>query len=137
VIGLGNSTLDDLVVQLAEREGRSVRPDAEPEKGYYYRSDHFEFAKVGVPALYLGSGMDYVGKDPSYGEIKRGEYLVNDYHKPSDEVKPDWELTGAVDDTQLLFRVGWLVSQMPTWPEWKAGAEFKATRDAMLGGVGK
>jgi len=137
VIGLGNSTLDDLVLQLATTEGRSVRPDAEPEKGYYYRSDHFEFAKVGVPALYTGSGMDYIGKDPSYGEIKRGEYLVNDYHKPSDEVKPDWDLAGAVDDTKLLFRVGWLVSQMPTWPEWKSGTEFKATRDAMMAGAGR
>jgi Zn-dependent M28 family amino/carboxypeptidase len=137
VIGLGNSTLDDIVTQLAQREGRTVRPDAEPEKGYYYRSDHFEFAKVGVPALYLGSGMEYVGRDANYGEIKRGEYLVNDYHKPTDEVKPDWDLTGAVDDTQLLFRVGWIVSQTPIWPEWKPGTEFKAKRDAMLGGGAK
>ncbi len=137
VIGLGNSTLDDIVLSLAQRESRTVRPDAEPEKGYYYRSDHFEFAKVGVPALYTGSGMEYIGKDANYGEIKRGEYLVNDYHKPSDEVKPDWDLTGAVDDTKLLFRVGWMVSQMPQWPEWKPGTEFKATRDAMMAGAAR
>jgi Zn-dependent M28 family amino/carboxypeptidase len=137
VIGLGNSTLDDIVLQLATTEQRTVRPDAEPEKGYYYRSDHFEFAKVGVPALYTGSGMNYIGKDASYGEIKRGEYLVNDYHKPSDQVKPDWDLAGAVDDTKLLFRVGWMVSQMPQWPEWKAGTEFKAKRDAMMGAAAR
>ena len=137
VIGLGNSTLDDIVLQLATKEGRTVRADAEPEKGYYYRSDHFEFAKEGVPALYTGSGMAYIGKDANYGEIKRGEYLVNDYHKVTDEVKPDWDLTGAVDDAKLLFRVGYIVSQTPKFQEWKAGTEFKAKRDAMMGGTAK
>jgi Zn-dependent M28 family amino/carboxypeptidase len=137
VIGLGNSTLDDIVLQLATKEGRTVRADAEPEKGYYYRSDHFEFAKEGVPALYTGSGMAYIGKDANYGEIKRGEYLVNDYHKVTDEVKPDWDLAGAVDDAKLLFRVGYIVSQTPTFQEWKAGTEFKAKRDAMMGGTAK
>ena len=137
VIGLGNSTLDDIVLELATKEGRTVRADAEPEKGYYYRSDHFEFAKEGVPALYTGSGMAYIGKDANYGEIKRGEYLVNDYHKVTDEVKPDWDLTGAVDDAKLLFRVGYIVSQTPKFQEWKAGTEFKAKRDAMMGGTAK
>jgi Zn-dependent M28 family amino/carboxypeptidase len=137
VIGLGNSTLDDIVLQLATKEGRTVRADAEPEKGYYYRSDHFEFAKEGVPALYTGSGMAYIGKDANYGEIKRGEYLVNDYHKVTDEVKPDWDLAGAVDDAKLLFRVGYIVSQTPKFQEWKAGTEFKAKRDAMMGGTAK
>ncbi len=137
VVGLGNSTLDDVVLQLATREGRTVRPDAEPEKGYYYRSDHFEFAKVGVPALYTGSGMEYIGRDANYGEIKRGEYLVNDYHKPSDEVKPDWDLSGAVDDAKLLFRVGFIVAQTDALPQWKPGTEFKATRDAMMAGAGQ
>jgi Zn-dependent M28 family amino/carboxypeptidase len=132
VIGLGNSTLDDELAAVAQATGRKIIPDAEPEKGFFYRSDHFEFAKEGVPALYTDSGIEFVGKPADYGTKKRDEYTNNDYHKPTDEVKPDWDLTGGVADTQLLFQVGYRVAQGSRWPEWKPGTEFKAKRDSML-----
>ena len=133
IVGLGNSTLDDLVVAAAKKQNRTVRGDLSPEKGFYYRSDHFEFAKVGVPALYLDKiEGDYPGKPGDFGKRKHDEYSERDYHKPSDEIKADWDFTGAVDDTRLLFEVGDAVANAAKWPEWKAGTEFKARRDAML-----
>ena len=132
VIGLGNSTLDDVLTNALKSENRTVRPDAEPEKGFYYRSDHFEFAKQGVPALDIDAGIDYIGKPTDYGMKKRDEYTANDYHKPSDEVKPDWDLSGAVDDTRILFKVGYQVAASDSVPQWKAGTEFKAKRDSMM-----
>jgi Zn-dependent M28 family amino/carboxypeptidase len=132
VIGLGNSTLDDVLAGAAETQGRRLVPDAEPEKGFYYRSDHFEFAKQGVPALYTDDGTAYIGKPPGYGQEKRNYYTANDYHKVTDEVKPDWDLSGAAEDAQLLFAVGYRVANAGKLPEWKPGNEFKAKRDAMM-----
>ncbi len=125
VIGLGNSTLDDVLREAAASVNRTITPDPEPDKGYFYRSDHFEFAKQGVPALYMDSGVEYIGKPPGYAQEKRDEYVNNDYHKPSDEIKPDWDLGGAVDDARLLVDVGFRVAQSATWPDWKPGVEFK------------
>ncbi len=133
VIGLGNSTLDDLLDSVVIAGGRTIVADPESEKGFFYRSDHFEFAKEGVPALYADAGVNYVGKPEGWGLQKRNEYTTNDYHKPSDEIKPDWDLSGAVEDARMLFEVGYRVAQASTWPEWKAGTEFKAKREAMLG----
>jgi len=132
VIGYGNSTLDDVLRDLATPLGRTLAPDAEPEKGFFYRSDHFEFAKQGVPALYVEAGIDFIGKPAGYGRQKRDEYTSNDYHKPSDEMKPDWDLSGAVEDLRLLYAVGNHIANDPVWPAWKPGTEFKAIRDAML-----
>jgi Zn-dependent M28 family amino/carboxypeptidase len=136
-VGLGNTTLDDLLTESAKAQGRVVGPDAEPEKGMFYRSDHFEFAKQGVPALNLKGGMSYVGKPADYGKARRDEYTQKDYHKVSDEVKPDWDLSGAVDDLRLLFEVGYRVAQGDAMPEWKPGTEFKGVRDAMLKSSGR
>ncbi|MFW6040157.1 MAG: M28 family peptidase [Gemmatimonadota bacterium] len=136
VVGYGNSTLDDLLEREAATQGRTVEPDPEPEKGYFYRSDHFEFAKQGVPALYTDVGTRYIDRPEGYGERKREEYVANDYHKPSDEIKPDWDLSGAVADVRLLFRVGYRVATTDAWPEWSPGTEFRATREAMLAGDG-
>jgi len=135
VVGYGNSTMDDVLGGvLASQGGRTIKPDPEPEKGFFYRSDHFEFAKQGVPALYVDAGTEYVGKDSTYGQKKRDEYTENDYHKPSDQVKPDWDLSGAVEDLQAFFQVGYRVAQTDRWPEWKPGTEFKTRRDSMLKG---
>jgi Zn-dependent M28 family amino/carboxypeptidase len=134
VVGYGNSTLDDVLREAAATQGRRLEPDAEPEKGFYYRSDHFEFAKQGVPALYVGAGTHFIGKPEGWGKQKRDEFTVNDYHKPSDEIKPDWDLAGAVEDAQLMFQVGYRIAQRAAWPEWSEGNEFKARRDAMLSG---
>ncbi len=125
IIGLGNSTLDDVAKRVADEQGgRVLKPDPTPERGTFYRSDHFEFAKQGVPALNIDPGEDYIGK--------REEYTTNDYHKVSDEIKPGWDLSGEVQDMQLLFEVGRLVANGPTFPAWKPGTEFKARREAML-----
>jgi len=137
VIGLGNSTLDDVLAEVIRPAGRVLAPDQEPEKGFFYRSDHFEFAKQGVPALYTEPGVQFVGKDSTYGMKKREEYTSRDYHQPSDEVKPDWDLTGAVEDTQVLLQVGYRVANGTVWPTWKPGTEFKAMRDAVLKAAGK
>jgi Zn-dependent M28 family amino/carboxypeptidase len=132
IVGMGNSTMDDELVAAAADQGRTIVPDPEPEKGFFYRSDQFELAKQGVPVLYTDSGIEFVGKDSTFGVRKREEYTANDYHKPSDEIKPDWDLSGAVEDLQLLFQVGYNVAMAATWPTWKEGAEFKAKREAML-----
>lgn len=132
VVGLGASELDDYLLQAAQEQGRTITPDAEPEKGFYYRSDHFNFAKQGVPALDPDSGIDYVGKSPEWGKARRDEYTAKDYHAPSDQVKPDWDLAGAVDDAHVLLAVGYRVANADRMPEWRAGNEFKAKRDAML-----
>src|SRR5579885_1074371 len=135
IIGLGNSTLDDVARDVAAVQGRTLSPDPDPGKGSFYRSDHFEFAKQGVPALDPESGTEYIGKPSNYGKQKRDEYTANDYHMSSDEVKPDWDLSGAVEDAQLLFVVGYDVAQADKYPEWKPGTEFKAKRDAMMKGT--
>ena len=137
VVGLGNSTLDDVLRQAAAEKKRVLRPDPEPEKGFYYRSDHFNFAKVGVPALNPNDGIDFIGKPAGWGQKKRDEYTEHDYHKPSDEIKPDWNLAGAAEDLRLLMTVGYRVANTDKYPEWKPGTEFKTRRDAMMRSAGK
>jgi Zn-dependent M28 family amino/carboxypeptidase len=132
VIGMGASDLDDYLKTAADEQSRVLRPDPEPEKGFYYRSDHFNFAKQGVPALDPDSGIDFIGKDPAYGKKKRDEYTDHDYHAPSDQVKPDWDLSGAVEDAQLLLAVSYRVANAEKMPEWKPGNEFKAKREESL-----
>ena len=133
LVGLGASDLDDYAREAAAEQGRAIAPDAEPEKGFYYRSDHFNFAKKGVPALDPHSGVDYIGKPEGYGKTRREQYTANDYHAPSDEVKPDWDLSGAVEDAKLFLAVGYRVAQAEKLPEWKPGNEFKSIRDKSLG----
>jgi Zn-dependent M28 family amino/carboxypeptidase len=132
VVGMGASDLDDVLREAATAQGRTLRPDPEAEKGFYYRSDHFNFAKQGVPALYVDSGVEFIGKPADYSQKKRDEYTNVDYHAPSDEVKPDWDLAGAVEDAVLMFDVGYRVANADRMPEWKPGNEFKAKRDEML-----
>ena len=134
VIGLGASDLDDYLRDAAAEQSRTLRPDPESEKGFYYRSDHFNFAKQGVPALYADTGVEFIGKPPGYSQQKRDEYTKMDYHKPSDEVKPDWDLSGAVEDTTLLMAVGYRVANADKYPEWKPGNEFRAKRELVLKG---
>ena len=134
-VGLGNTTLDDILADAARGQDRIIGGDPEPEKGSFYRSDHFEFAKEGVPALNAKAGIDYIGKPEGYGKARRDEYTQKDYHKVSDEVKPDWDLSGATQDMQLLMDVGYRVAQGAKYPEWKPGTEFKARREASLKGT--
>jgi Zn-dependent M28 family amino/carboxypeptidase len=136
IVGLGLSDLDDVIQKAAAAQGRVVKGDPMPEKGSYYRSDHFPFAQKGVPSIHAGGGVEYVGKPAGYGTQIREEYIRNDYHKPSDAVKPDWDMSGAVEDLDLYLRAGYELASGPTWPEWKPGAEWKPLRDAMMKGAG-
>lgn len=132
VIGYGNSTLEDILAEEARSQNRHIVPEASPEKGSFYRSDHFEFAKQGVPALYAKSGIKARGQAADFITKKQEQYTAQDYHKVSDEVRNDWNLDGAVEDLQLFFRVGYRVANGDTYPEWKPNTEFKAKRDSTL-----
>ncbi len=127
-----NSTLDDLLAAAAKRNGRVMTPNSEPEKGSFYRADHFEFCKRGVPSLYTRGGIDFVGKPAEFGRQKRNDYTTRHYHQVSDEVDPNWDLSGAVQDAQLLFEVGYEVANGDRFPEWKPDSEFKTKRDATM-----
>ncbi len=132
VIGLGASELDDYARVAAAEQARTLRPDPEPEKGYYYRSDHFNFAKQGVPAFYPGQGVEFVGKPKEFSKEKRDDYTANFYHKPQDEVLPGWDLSGAQQDLQLFLTIGYRVAEAAQMPQWRVGNEFKAIRDTSL-----
>lgn len=132
VVGLNTSTIDDYAQEVAQAQDRELRPDAEPEKGYYYRSDHIEFARAGVPAFFVRAGIDIIGAPAGTGEKLRLDYLVHDYHKVSDEVRPDWTMEGAAHDARFLFALGRRIADADSMPEWKPGTEFKARRDADL-----
>ena len=132
ITGLGNSELDAYATKVAAEQGREIRADPEPERGGFYRSDHFPFAQQGVPALASGGGIDFIGKPPGWGKEHSDAYTANDYHKPSDKVKPEWEMSGAVQDLQYYWMVGYRLAQAEKFPQWKPGTEFKAKRDAML-----
>jgi Zn-dependent M28 family amino/carboxypeptidase len=132
VLGYGNSTIDDDAAAILTRDHRVMIPDSEPEKGYYYRSDHFEFAKQGVPGFYTHAGKDIIGKPPGYGQQKRDDYVAHDYHQPSDNVQPWWDYNGTAADVRFFYELGRQIANADTWPQWKPGTEFKAKRDAMM-----
>ncbi len=131
VVGYGQTTLEDVLRDSATAAGRTLTPDDEPEKGHYYRSDHFEFAKVGVPGLFIGAGTQFLGRPADFGRRKSDEYTTQDYHKVSDEIKSDWDLSGAAEDVQLLFEVGLRVADDDAYPAWKPDSEFRKLRPAM------
>jgi Zn-dependent M28 family amino/carboxypeptidase len=130
-LSLGFSTLDDLLAAAAKQQGRSAIPDSRPDKGKIYRADNFEFSKAGLPSLYIGKGEHLVSR-PENAPLKSDEYDSTDYHQITDEVKPDWDLSGAVQDVQLVFEVGYEVANGDKFPEWKLGNEFKPKHDAMM-----
>jgi len=135
IVGLGASDLDTYTREAAAEQTRVLRPDAEPEKGFYYRSDHFNFAKAGVPALNPGEGSEFVGRPAGYADEKRKEWTSTDYHSPSDEVKDWWDLSGAAEDGKLFFAVGYRVANADRYPEWSVGNEFRAIREKSLAGA--
>jgi Zn-dependent M28 family amino/carboxypeptidase len=130
VVGRGQNELEDYLKEEAAKIGRVISFEAHPEAGSYYRSDHFNFAKAGIPALYTSSGIDVIGKEAGYGKKMEDEYTEKNYHRPSDEYDhATWILDGAIDDLQLMFLVGKRLAFTDKWPEWKEGSEFKALRD--------
>ena len=132
VIGYGASELDDYLEAAAVAQGRVIRADPEPEKGFYYRSDHFSFAKQGIPALYTDAGIDHVEHGEQWTLVRRDEYTAKRYHKPTDEYDPEWDLSGAVNDLRILFDIGFRLSNETTFPNWRTGNEFRARREAEM-----
>ncbi|WP_163996897.1 M28 family metallopeptidase [Pyxidicoccus caerfyrddinensis] len=128
VIGLGKSSLDATITGLAKTQGRVVKADQLSDRGFFYRSDQFNFAKQGIPAAYFGSGMDFVGRPEGWGKQQREAWEAKHYHQPSDELRPEWDLTGAVEDVRLFFLLGANVARAPDMPRWNKGDEFEAAR---------
>lgn len=135
-LGVDLSTLGPVVREAAAAEGLALEGDASPEQGYFFRSDQFSFVRLGVPAAYIDQGYDYPGRPAGWGDAREDEYRERDYHQPSDEYRADFDLAGAVQMGRVAFRVGHAVAQMPGFPEWLPGAEFKAIRDSMMARAG-
>ena len=131
-IGLGKSSLDDVAGRIAEHQSRELKPDEAPDQGYYYRSDQFNFAKIGVPAFYFRGGSDFVGRPPGWGEERIAEYNDLHYHQPSDELSDDWNFDGMVQDARFGFWAGLIVANADELPAWNPGDEFEAARREAL-----
>jgi Zn-dependent M28 family amino/carboxypeptidase len=131
-IGYGKSSLDGVVDAVAKAQGRSVKGDPFPDRGAFYRSDQFSFARIGVPGIYLRGGPTYAGRPAEWGEQQMDEYIAKHYHQPSDEVDASWSFAGAVEDAQLLLLAGLRIANDPKMPEWKPGDEFEAARKKAL-----
>jgi Zn-dependent M28 family amino/carboxypeptidase len=128
VIGLGKSSLDKTLTALAAGQGRIVRGDQLPDRGFFYRSDQFNFAKRGIPSAYFSSGMDFIGRPPGWGKERREKWEAEHYHQPSDELRPDWDYSGAVEDVRLFFLLGSHVARTRELPRWNKGDEFEGPR---------
>ncbi len=130
VMGDNKSSLGPAIAQLVKADGIRLSPDAHPEQGHFYRSDHFSFAKVGIPSVSIGGGDDYVGRPPGWGVQQGDDYVAHRYHQPSDEYRSDFDLRGAVQLAEIVRRFGLSLANAPTVPTWNADAEFRAMRDA-------
>jgi Zn-dependent M28 family amino/carboxypeptidase len=128
VIGLGKSTIDATLRVLASAQGRVVHGDAMADRGFFYRSDQFNFAKAGVPAAYFSSGQDFIGRPPNWGREQREKWEATTYHQPSDEVHDDWDLKGALEDFRLAYELSVSLGNSPAMPTWTKGDEFEAAR---------
>ncbi len=131
-VGAGKSSLDALAGALVAKQGRKLVPDQNPDKGYYYRSDQFSFAKIGVPALYFDEGTDYIGKPAGWGKQKHDEWTEHVYHQPSDQLTPEWVFDGMIEDAMIGFEAGWLIAQADEMPAWNKGDEFEAARNKAI-----
>ena len=135
VVGLGNSELEDVLEPIADKQQRTLVPESAPEKGLFFRSDHFSFAKAGVPALYAKGGTEHVDKGRDYGLSVLEDYTARRYHKPADHFDAGWDLRGIVQDLEALYQVGKTLSLARSWPNYREGNSFKAARDASRAGA--
>ncbi len=132
-VGYGQSELENYLNEAATKQGRVVVPDPNPSAGYYFRSDHFNFAKVGIPALYTETGEDNIKNGLAWGKAQKEDYTKNRYHAPGDNFEPSkWDFIGMIEDLRLLFDVGYRLSNETTFPSWKTGSEFKAIREKSM-----
>ncbi len=127
--GFGKSEMDERASAVAAAQGRVSVPDAHPERGSFFRADQFEFARVGVPGLYVSGGLDFVGEPADYGEGKRNEFIAKRYHQVGDVIQPDWTMAGGVQDVRLLWQVGFELANSSAFPQWKPDSEFRARRE--------
>ena len=132
VVGYGGSEMEDILADVARESGRTLTPEATPEKGFYYRSDHFNFAKNGVPILYAKGGTTDREHGAEYVKQRNAEYIAERYHAPGDEIRVDWDLDAAIEDLQLYYRIGHHIAFGDAWPQWYEGNEFRAIREASL-----
>ena len=132
VVGFGKSELEEYARHAAQKQGRTIVEEATPESGSFYRSDHFNFAKYGVPMIYAGGGTSHRELGEKYVMTFNDDYDANRYHKPSDEYNPDWDFTGAVEDLQVYFQIGHELATSDVMPNWFKSAEFRAARDKDL-----
>ena len=137
VYGLGKSELDDWLREAARAQGRTIRGEQDVKAGWFYRSDQISFARAGVPAIWFKSGVDFIGREPGWGEKQYADWIQYKYHSPSDEVEDDWNLEGLTEDAQLAFRLAAAVAQADITPTWYAGDEFEALRKASLEDLSK
>ena len=129
LVGGGKSELEDYLARAAKAQGRAVKPEPTPEKGYYFRSDHFSFAKLGVPMLYTDPGEDLVNGGVARGKALSEDYVANRYHSPQDEYDPNWDWAGAVQDLDLWYAIGRELADGNAWPNWRPTSEFRVVRD--------
>jgi Zn-dependent M28 family amino/carboxypeptidase len=132
LISMGKSSLDDIAVRLAKAQGRELKPDQFPDRGYYYRSDQFAFAKIGVPALYYNKGTDYIGRPEGWGRQQIEEWELKKYHQPGDKLESSWNFDGMIEDAQLDMLSAWVIAEDDALPSWKPGDEFAAARQHAL-----
>jgi Zn-dependent M28 family amino/carboxypeptidase len=137
LISFGKSSLDKIAAGVAQRQGRVVQPDQFPDRGYYYRSDQFAFAKIGVPALYFEGGTDFIGRPAGWGRQKLEEWEEKQYHQPGDKLDNTWNFDGMIEDAQLGLFSGWLIAQADSMPTWNSGDEFEEARKNALAAVPK
>ncbi len=130
VVGYGNSEMDTHLAEVASKQGRVLVQEPTPEKGFFYRSDHFNLAKKGVPMLYAKAGTDVRGKPVGYGKQESERYIAERYHKPGDEIHAEWDSSGIIQDLKMNFMVGVKLANSDVWPKWSEGNEFKAIREA-------
>jgi Zn-dependent M28 family amino/carboxypeptidase len=132
LIGLGKSSLDEVAAVVARRQGRQIKSDPFPDRGFYYRSDQFSFAKIGVPGVHPEGGIDFIGRSADWGRNVIEEYETRRYHQPSDEIEADWNFDGMIEDAQFGFWMGTIIAAADTMPSWNAGDEFEAARKAAI-----
>ena len=132
IYGLGKSELDDWLTAAAKTQNRTIRGEQDVKAGWFYRSDQISFARIGVPAIWFKSGVDFIGREPGWGEKQYADWISNKYHSPGDEVDESWVLDGLVEDAQLGFMLAAAVATADVTPTWYAGDEFEATRKAAL-----
>jgi len=132
VVGNGASELEDILARVLKQQNRVIRPDPEPEKGFFYRSDHISLAKVGIPMLDPGGGWDLLIGGAAAGRAVEDDYVAHRYHQPSDEFDPKWDMSGPLADTKVLYAFGQELANSEGWPSWYRGNEFRSIRDASL-----